>query len=71
MHLTRTQPEVNVHRYYRIQIVCGLFDEWGLVREWGRIGRSGTVRTDWFYSRAEVEQASAKLHERKLKRGYM
>ena len=45
MRLTRTDPEANLARYYRMQIVRGLFGNWGLVREWGRIGTPGRVRT--------------------------
>ncbi|WP_281253005.1 WGR domain-containing protein [Monaibacterium marinum] len=29
----------NARRFYRMKIVPGLFGDWGLVREWGRIGR--------------------------------
>jgi predicted DNA-binding WGR domain protein len=49
MHLTRTDPETNLYRYYRLEIVKGPFGDWGLIREWGRIGSSGRVRTDWFW----------------------
>lgn len=34
MHLTRTDPDTNLYRYYRLEIVKGLFGDWGLVREW-------------------------------------
>ena len=44
MHLTRTDPETNLYRYYRLEVLKDLFGDWGLVREWGRIGSSGRVR---------------------------
>ena len=42
MHLTRREPDANLHRFYRLEIVPGLFGDWGLVRNWGRIGSSLT-----------------------------
>lgn len=71
MHLTRTDPEANVHRYYRMEIVRGLFGDWGLVREWGRIGRSRQGRTDWFVSEPDAKDARFALHMAKAKRGYV
>jgi predicted DNA-binding WGR domain protein len=47
-----------------------LFGEWTLVREWGRIGSSGTVRLDWFQSESEAEAAGRKLGREKERRGY-
>ena len=70
MRLTRTDPEANLARYYRMQIVRGLFGNWGLVREWGRIGSPGRVRTDWFESEAAAKDAQCSLQMRKAKRGY-
>ena len=70
MHLTKTDPDANLYRYYRMEIVKGLFDDWGLVREWGRIGRSGQVRTDWFGSEHDAKDARFVLHMTKAKRGY-
>ena len=70
MHLTRTDPKTNLYRYYRLEIVKGLFGDWGLVREWGRIGSSGRVRTDWFDSERDAKDARFTLHMNKAKRGY-
>ncbi len=53
-----------------MDITPGLFGDWGLVREWGRIGRGGQVRTDWFTSEADAKDARFKLHMAKAKRGY-
>lgn len=70
MHLTRTEPDANMRRFYHMDIVPGLFDEWALVRNWGRIGSSGQVRTDWFATEAEAKNARIELHMAKAKRGY-
>ena len=70
MKLTRSEPGTNTHRFYRMEIVPGLFDDWGLVREWGRIGRAGQVRTDWFASEAEAKDARFAINMQKAKRGY-
>lgn len=70
MHLIRTEPDANLHRFYRIEIVPGLFGDWSLVREWGRVGSPGQVRTDWFETEAEAKDARFHLHMQKAKRGY-
>ena len=69
MVLTRIDNSKNERRFYRMDITPGLFGDWGLVREWGRIGR-GQVRTDWFTSEADAKDARFKLHMAKAKRGY-
>lgn len=70
MDLIRIDPPNNVHRFYRIEIMQGLFGEWSLVREWGRIGQSGQVRVDWFDTEAAAEDARFDLLMKKTKRGY-
>lgn len=70
MHLTRTDQASNLYRFYRMEIVKGLFGDWGLVREWGRIGSSGRVRTDWFVCELDAKEARFTLHMDKAKRGY-
>jgi len=46
MDLIRIDPPNNAHRFYRMEIMPGLFGDWSLVREWGRIGQPGQVRVD-------------------------
>ena len=70
MHLRRIEPDANLHRFYRMEIVRGLFDDWSLVRECGRIGSSGQVRTDWFDTEADAKDARFGVHMAKAKRGY-
>lgn len=70
MFLTRTEHGSNCYRYYHMRIVRGLFGEWGLVREWGRAGSSGRMRTDWFDSEHAAKDARFALHMQKARRGY-
>ncbi|WP_092884165.1 WGR domain-containing protein [Roseicitreum antarcticum] len=41
MDLKRIDRLSNACRFYRMEIVPGLFGDWSLMREWGRIGQSG------------------------------
>ena len=70
MYLTRIDPEANLYRFYRMEIVRGLFGDWGLVRNWGRIGSPGQERTDWFACEDDAKTARFALHMKKAKRGY-
>ena len=68
--LERRDPARRMARFYAVQVVPTLFGSWALLREWGRIGRSGTLRTDWFTTEAEAEMARARLVRKKIRRGY-
>jgi len=70
IRLIRKETEKNLARFYLIQIVPGLFGNWGLMREWGRIGKSGTNRTDWFNDKPSAHKAAEELLENKFHRGY-
>ncbi|GIT93327.1 hypothetical protein JANAI62_37660 [Jannaschia pagri] len=63
MYLIRTEPEANLHQFYRMEIARGLFGDWSLIREWGRVGQ---VRTDWFTTEADTKDARFELHRRQL-----
>jgi predicted DNA-binding WGR domain protein len=47
-----------------------LFGEWVLLREWGRIGSSGTVRADPYPNAGAAFLAMQELVRLKQKRGY-
>jgi predicted DNA-binding WGR domain protein len=68
--LTRQDPERNMARYYRLDVQPDLFGGWALWREWGRIGRAGTVRRDPFADQRAAEAAQAQLAAMKSRRGY-
>jgi predicted DNA-binding WGR domain protein len=58
-------------RFYRIIITQTLFGPWALIREWGRIGSSGTVREAPYDSEQEALEAGEKLMKQKTtRRGY-
>jgi predicted DNA-binding WGR domain protein len=59
-----------MYRYYCIDVQPTLFDAFAVVREWGRIGRRGRLRTDLYFSEAAAQDASTKLHAAKRRRGY-
>ena len=44
IHLERREPARNRQRFYAITVTRTLFDQWAVIREWGRIGQPGTVR---------------------------
>jgi predicted DNA-binding WGR domain protein len=70
MDLIRIDPPNNVHRFYRMEIMLGLFGEWSLIREWGRIGQAGQVRVDWFDTEDAAKDARFNLLMKKTRRGY-
>ena len=69
--LTREEPAQNMARFYRLDVQPDLFGGWSLWREWGRIGRGGTVRRDAFPSQHDAEEARRKLAAAKCRRGYV
>ena len=55
--LTRIDNRRNVARFYKLDIQPTLFGGWSLVKEWGRIGRAGTVRVQAYPSRGLADLA--------------
>ncbi len=39
--LARRNPEWNLYPFYRLSLAHTLFEEWSLVRHWGRLGHAG------------------------------
>lgn len=68
--LTRINPEKNEYRFYNLHIAPTLFGDWSLVREWGRIGRGGTLKLDTYPTENEACEKLEALKVQKLKRGY-
>ncbi|MCP4402588.1 MAG: WGR domain-containing protein [bacterium] len=71
LRLQRTDPDRNMARFYAMYIAPSLFGDWGLIREWGRIGSPGTVRIDSFETLEETEEALFRIEKEKRKKGYM
>jgi WGR domain len=49
---------------------AALFGEWSVVREWGRIGHSGTVRIEAHATRGKADLALILKWAEKQRRGY-
>ena len=70
LYLVRREPIFNRQRFYTLIVTQTLFGGWALIREWGRIGHSGTVRETWFETQAQATVATFKILRQKEKRGY-
>lgn len=57
-------------RYYQIQLQPDMLGGWGVIREWGFQGRSGTVRRSHYESHDEAMDALIKIRSQQLNRGY-
>lgn len=70
VNLRRVDPARNMARFYRLDVQPDLFGGWVLIREWGRIGRGGTVRALPCPSEAEARVALERQRRAKERRGY-
>jgi len=70
IYLEKRDPARNQNRYYSILVSRTLFGQWTMIREWGRIGQSGTVRETWYDTENEAMEAGEKLAKQKQQRGY-
>ena len=68
--LTRSDPARNMARFYKLDLQPTLFGDWSLIREWGRIGRAGTVRTATYPTEAEALASLEQARGKKQRRGY-
>jgi len=69
--LRHTKPDLNMDRYYSVQLTLGLFGDFGLERHWGRVGTWGQTRLNWFGTECEAEAALSRLVHQKLAKGYV
>lgn len=69
-HIERREPAHNRQRFYNITVTRTLFDQWAVIREWGRIGQLGTVRETEFETEGAAWAAGAVVLQRKEKHGY-
>lgn len=68
--LERHDPARNMARFYRIEIAQDLFGGVVLIRNWGRSGRQGQERRQWFADFPDAQQEQQAWLRRKLRRGY-
>ena len=70
LHLKRLDPEQNMKRFYLMTVQRDLFGGATLVREWGRIGSSGTIATELYPDEGQAIDALAKIAKTKTAKGY-
>ena len=63
-------PKVNARRHYSVGAQPTLFSRYGLVKYWGRIGYSLTVRHEEFQSPREMDSRILAITKRRLGNGY-
>ena len=69
-YLTKIDSGKNQYRYYSLYIMPDLFENWSLVRSWGRIGSVGTSKIDSFEIEADAQAKLEELKHQKIKKGY-
>jgi predicted DNA-binding WGR domain protein len=69
IYLERHDQDKNMHRFHQIYVVPGIFGDWSLVREWGRVGSPCTVRKEWFATENEAIRAGEELRVSKERNG--
>ena len=68
--IDRIDPEVNMARYYRVEVTPDLFGQVIVERRWGRIGGRGQYRFASYLSTSSAEAAASALIRAKERRGY-
>jgi predicted DNA-binding WGR domain protein len=68
--LTRTDASRNMARFYKLDVQPTLFGGWSFIKEWGRLGRAGTVSIELHRTRGRADLALALTWVRKAGRGY-
>lgn len=63
------QPEINRKRFYRIEVLQGLFSPM-VIRSWGRIGCRIREKVFFHEDMSSALASANKLYQRKVKRGY-
>ncbi|MBL4929519.1 WGR domain-containing protein [Fuscibacter oryzae] len=68
--LHRVDPDLNMARFYRVEVLSDLFGEVVVERRWGRIGGRGQCLVASYPSTALAEAAASSLIHAKQGRGY-
>lgn len=68
--LHRVDPDLNIARFYRVELLPDLFGEIIVERCWGRIGGRGQCRATSYRSTFLAEAAASELVRMKECRGY-
>lgn len=67
--LHRVDPDLNMARFYRVEVLADLFGDPIVERRWGRIGGRGQFRTASYRSTSLAEAAASELLHAKERRG--
>jgi predicted DNA-binding WGR domain protein len=67
----RIDPEQNMARFYRVEMLADLFGDIIVERRWGRIGSDGQCRSSSFPTIGLAEAAAFRLVRAKERRGYL
>ncbi len=71
VHLIHVDPDVNMARFYGIELQPTLFGEVSVLRTWGRIGTNGQAMMVTYDDEAQAADALHKLERQKRRRGYV
>lgn len=70
IHLTRSDPGRNIHRYYELSLDETLLGDLVVTRRWGRIGSLGKLRQERVDTKMKGLEALLCTLKSKLHRGY-
>jgi len=70
LHMRREDLSRNMRRFYTMTVQRDLFGGATLIREWGRIGSSGTLRITCHADEGQAVDALADIARAKQRRGY-
>ncbi len=68
--LHRIDPDLNMARFYRVELMSDLFGQVIVERRWGRIGGRGQYRLASYPTTSSAEAAASSLVRAKERRGY-
>ncbi|WP_253284532.1 MULTISPECIES: WGR domain-containing protein [unclassified Ruegeria] len=71
VHLIHVDPDVNMARFYGIELQPTLFGEVSVLRTWGRIGTNGQAMMVTYEGEAQATDALQKIEKQKRRRGYV
>lgn len=68
--LHRVDHDLNMARFYRVEVLADLFGDFIVERRWGRIGGRGQSQSASYRSTSLAEAAACELVRGKERRGY-
>lgn len=69
-YLVKVNDSLNQKRFYSIHVTKTIFEDWAVIREWGRIGSPGTVREEWFEDEPQALKKANSIVKHRVRRGY-